>query len=62
MDDKIRELAKRLHTLVNMEENGKTNYTGQDLNILERVSERSCNETLTERDIYEIERLVAKFL
>ena len=60
--EKIKQLVKRLRTLASIEEKGQTSYNGKDLNILDKIMERSCDETLRPEDIYEIERLIAKFL
>lgn len=59
----IIEYTKRLHTLVQLEEKGQTHYTGEELNILERISDKICNdEKLNERDLFEIEKLTIKYL
>ena len=58
----MEQLFVRLQELSLMQEEGKTNYTGEDLNILEAIQERIANETITEKDIFEVERLAFKFL
>lgn len=59
---KITEIAKRLQELSILEENGQTNYTGADLNIIDGIMDRIADETLTQEDIFEIEKLAFKFL
>ena len=59
---KVEQLALRLRDLTQMEEKDQTHYTGADLNILEKIQENIENETLTQRDILEVEKLVFKFL
>lgn len=61
-EDKMNQLAKRLHDLTLLEENEQTSYTGADLNLLERLQDKIANETITQRDILEIEKLAFKFL
>jgi hypothetical protein len=61
-DERVLELKKRLDTLTELEQEGKTSYTGADLNLIESCIERLCDENLKEEDLYEIERLIIKFL
>lgn len=60
--NKMEQLAIRLRELTQMEENDQTHYTGADLNILDRLNEKIADETITEEDILEVERLAFKFL
>jgi len=59
---KVRQITERLHQLFLMGENGQTNYSGADLNILEKIQEKIANETITQEDILEIEKLAFRFL
>jgi hypothetical protein len=59
---KINGVAKALQLLTSMEEDGKTSYTGADLNVLESINEKICDETITNEDILRVEKLVFKFL
>lgn len=61
-DKRILELKDRLDTLTKLEQDGKTSYTGEDLNKIESCIEKLCDENLTEEDLYEIERIIIKFL
>jgi hypothetical protein len=59
---KVLELSKRLEQLTLLEDKDQTNYTGKDLNLLEKIVEKICDETITEEDILRIEKLIFKFL
>lgn len=61
-ETKVSELSKRLNELTILEDKDQTNYTGKDLNLLEKIVEKICNETITEEDILNIEKLIFKFL
>ncbi len=62
LSDRVKRLRDRLDSLELMELKGQTNYSGEDLNTLERVSERLCSDTLSEEDLLEIEKLMFKFM
>jgi hypothetical protein len=61
-ETKVLELSKRLNELTILEEKDQTSYTGKDLNLLEKIVEKICNETITEEDILNVEKLIFKFL
>lgn len=59
---RVEELQKRLASLNQMELDGKTKYTGEDLNLLDEITNRLCEDNLKESDILEIERMMFKFI
>lgn len=62
-EERVVELTKRLHTLTQLEEKNQTHLNGEELNILDRIMDKMCNEEkLSERDLLEIERITLKYL
>lgn len=55
-------VAKALQLLTQLEESGRTSYTGSDLNTLERIQNKIEDETISKKDILEVEKLAFKFL
>jgi len=64
--ERFKDIMERFETLTEMlaqqQVRKQTNYTGKDLNLLESISDKVCDSTIELKDVYELEKLVFRFM